>query len=83
MLSSLESMSKTKFYRCNVTFMSDEYTTLQTIVFRNIPGKLFQEKYLFQIQKLFNMLHCIRKPSSSKCFYRKFLELTTNQGTLH
>lgn len=46
MLSPLESVSKTKLYGCNITFMSDEYITLETVNIRNISEKLFQERCL-------------------------------------
>lgn len=47
MLSPLESVSKTKLYGCNVTFISDKYITLETVnVFRNILEKRFQERVL-------------------------------------
>lgn len=47
MLSPLESVSETKLYGCNITFMSDEYITLETAdIFRNISEKLFQERRL-------------------------------------
>lgn len=34
----------------------------------------------YRYESCFNTLHCICKPSNSKPFYRKFLELTNNKG---